>query len=44
MKQVVTSQTWPLIFDDWLKINRAIQEKYGETNPEFQNLLNPRQR
>jgi len=42
-KQVVASQMWPLIFDDWLRINRAIEEKYGKANPDFQDLLSPRQ-
>jgi DNA-binding PadR family transcriptional regulator len=41
-KQVIPSKTWQLAIDDWLRINRAIQEKYGETNPEFQDLLTPR--
>lgn len=41
-KQVIPSKTWSLAINDWLRINRAIQEKYGETNPEFQDLLTPR--
>ena len=41
-KQVIPSKTWQLAIDDWLRINRAIQEKYGETNPEFQDLLTPK--
>lgn len=43
-KQVAPSEMWSLIFEDWLRINRAIQEKYGKANPDFQNLLSPRQR
>jgi Mg2+-importing ATPase len=43
-KQVATSELWPLIFDDWLSINRAIQQKYGKANPDFQDLLMPKQR
>jgi hypothetical protein len=43
-KQVRPSQMWPLIFDDWLRINRTIKEKYGESNPDFQDLLMPQQR
>jgi DNA-binding PadR family transcriptional regulator len=43
-KQVATSELWPLIFDDWLNLNRAIQQKYGGANPDFQDLLMPRQR
>ena len=42
-KQLVVSQIWPLIFDDWQRINRSILEKYGKTNPDFQDLLSPRQ-
>ena len=44
IKQVATSPTWPLVYDDWLRINRAIQEKYGKANPDFQDLFSPRQR
>jgi Mg2+-importing ATPase len=43
-KQVATSELWPLIFDDWLTINRLIQQKYGKANPDFQDLLMPKQR
>jgi Mg2+-importing ATPase len=42
-KQVATSSTWSLVYDDWLRINRAIQDKYGKANPDFQDLLSPRQ-
>lgn len=38
-KQVVTSQMWPLISDDWIRINGAIQKKYGKVNPDFEDLL-----
>ncbi len=43
-KRVASSEIWPLIFEDWLRINRAIEEKYGKVNPDFQELLSPRQR
>ena len=43
-KRVVTSDIWPLIFDDWLNINRAIQQKYGQINIDFQDLFPPKQR
>jgi hypothetical protein len=43
-KQVAASELWPLIFDDWLSLNRAIQQKYGKANPDFQDLLSPKQR
>jgi hypothetical protein len=42
-KQVVTSPMWPLVVDDWLRINHAIQEKYGIANPDFQDILIPNQ-
>jgi Cation transporting ATPase, C-terminus len=43
-KRVAASDIWSLIFDDWVKISRAIQQKYGQTNPDFQDLLTPKQR
>lgn len=43
-KQVATSDIWPLIFDDWLTINRDIQQRYGQANPDFQDLLKPKPR
>ncbi|MGA2386144.1 MAG: magnesium-translocating P-type ATPase [Candidatus Bathyarchaeia archaeon] len=42
-KRIPASDIWPLIFDDWLSINRAIQQKYGQANPDFQDLFKPRQ-
>ena len=41
-KQVASSPMWPQIFDDWLRINKALQEKYGKVNPDFQDLLFPK--
>jgi len=43
-KQIIPSATWPLAIDDWSRINRSIQEKYGKTNPDFQDLLAPKER
>ena len=43
-KRVATSPTWSLAYDDWLRINREIQDKYGKANPDFQDLFSPRQR
>ena len=43
-KRVAGSDIWPLIHDDWLSLNRAIQQKYGQANPDFQNLFSPRDR
>ncbi len=42
-KRVIASETWPMIFEDWLKINRAMQDRYGKVNAEFAELLSPRQ-
>jgi len=42
-KRVVASEMWPMVIEDWLKINRAIQDKYGNVNTEYQELLSPRQ-
>ena len=42
-KQVVNSPMWPLIIDDWLNINRAIQAKYGRVNPDFKDVLSLKQ-
>ncbi|MGA3059046.1 MAG: magnesium-translocating P-type ATPase [Candidatus Bathyarchaeia archaeon] len=42
-KRVATSPAWALAYDDWLRINRSIQEKYGKANPDFQDLFGPRQ-
>jgi hypothetical protein len=30
--------------DDWLIINKSIQEKYGAANPDFQDIFMPKQR
>ncbi|MEM3459241.1 MAG: magnesium-translocating P-type ATPase [Candidatus Bathyarchaeia archaeon] len=38
-KQVMTSQFWPKIAEDWRKISDIIQEKYKKVNTEYQNLL-----
>ena len=38
-KQLMTSELWPKIAQDWLKISKTIQEKYGKVNAEYQELL-----
>jgi hypothetical protein len=43
-KQVVSTRMWPLISDDWLRINKSIQDKYGKVNPDFQEILSSKQR
>jgi P-type Mg2+ transporter len=42
-KQVVNSPMWPKVVDDWLIINKSIQEKYGAANPDFQDIFIPKQ-
>ncbi len=44
LKRVIASQTWPMLIDDWLKISRTVQEKYGKVNSEYQEVLSPKQR
>jgi Mg2+-importing ATPase len=39
LERVAKSDTWPVILEDWLKINRVITSKHGEANPEYQELL-----
>ncbi|MEM2910242.1 MAG: magnesium-translocating P-type ATPase [Nitrososphaerota archaeon] len=38
-KQVMTSQFWPKIAEDWRKIRDIIQDKYNKVNPEYQSVL-----
>ncbi|MEM2202329.1 MAG: hypothetical protein QXD73_03530 [Candidatus Bathyarchaeia archaeon] len=38
-KQLMTSELWPKIAQDWHKISKTIKEKHGKTNPEYQELL-----
>ena len=38
-KQLMTSELWPKIAQDWLKISKTIQEKYGKINSEYQELI-----
>lgn len=37
--RIMTGEMWPLIYEDWLKTNKAIQDKYGRVNTEYQALL-----
>jgi Mg2+-importing ATPase len=41
-KRVVASEMWPNVVDDWLKIGRAIKEKYGDVNPEYLDMISSR--
>jgi Mg2+-importing ATPase len=42
-KRVLASEMWPMMFEDWLKISRAISDKYGEINKDYRDVLSPRQ-
>jgi hypothetical protein len=42
IKRVVGSEMWPNVVDDWLKISRAVKEKYGDVNPEYLDMISPR--
>jgi hypothetical protein len=41
-KRVLASEMWPNVVDDWLKIGKAIKERYGEVNPEYLDMISPR--
>jgi len=41
-KDIVASETWPNIMEDWNKISNTIQGKYGKANTEYQRMLNPK--
>ena len=41
-KRVVASEMWSILLEDWLKIARAINDKYGAVNQEYQELLSTR--
>jgi Mg2+-importing ATPase len=38
-KQLMTSELWPKIAQDWHRISKTLQEKYGKINLEYQELL-----
>ncbi|MDW8023358.1 MAG: magnesium-translocating P-type ATPase, partial [Nitrososphaerota archaeon] len=38
-KQLITSELWPKIAQDWHKISITIKEKYGKINQEYRELL-----
>ena len=43
-KNVIESEMWPTIAEDWGRINAAIQNKRGNVNSEYQELLLQKQR
>jgi hypothetical protein len=42
-KNLVASEMWPIIAEDWRKINAIIQNKRNRVNVEYQELLFPKQ-
>jgi Mg2+-importing ATPase len=44
LKRAMASPTWPMVIDDWVKISRTVQDKYGKVNSEYQEVLSPKQR
>jgi hypothetical protein len=43
-KRVVESEIWSTVFEDWLKIGKSIQDRYGRLNTDFESALSPKQR
>ncbi|MEM2172573.1 MAG: magnesium-translocating P-type ATPase [Thermoproteota archaeon] len=39
VKQLMTSEIWPKIAQDWYRISRILKEKYGKVNPEYQEYF-----
>ena len=44
MKRVAAGEMWPVVFEDWLRIGRAVENRYGSVNAEYQELLSAKQR
>jgi P-type Mg2+ transporter len=38
-KYVEAQTIWPMVYEDWVRINKTIFDRYGETNPEYTALL-----
>jgi P-type Mg2+ transporter len=38
-KYVETQTIWPMVYEDWVRINKAINDRYGEVNTEYTALL-----
>ncbi len=41
-KRVATSEMWPQVFEDWLRVSHVVLQKYNSVNPEFEELLSPK--
>jgi hypothetical protein len=42
-KNVMTSELWPTMAEDWHRMNTAIRKKRGTVNPEYQQEYSPNQ-
>ena len=38
-KYVETHAIWPIVYEDWVRINKAIIDRYGKANTEYTALL-----
>jgi hypothetical protein len=43
IKTVTAGEMWPNVTDDWNRLSKAMQEKYGKVNLEYQQLLSLKQ-
>jgi DNA-binding PadR family transcriptional regulator len=43
IKTVIGGEMWPTVIDDWDKLSRAMQGKYGSVNMEYRELLSSKQ-
>jgi P-type Mg2+ transporter len=43
LKRVMASENWGLLFEDWLRISRTVQEKHGSINKDYLDLLSVNQ-
>jgi hypothetical protein len=42
-KNVKATDMWPTVSEDWKRLSRMLSDKYGRVNPEYQELLSPKQ-
>lgn len=43
-KIVMAQAVWPIVYEDWLRIYKSIQDRYEEANAEYVELLTQKQR
>jgi hypothetical protein len=39
IEYVETQAIWPMVYEDWVQINKAIFDRYGEVNTEYSDIL-----